>query len=107
MVFTEAMCPRGIFRVSIGEGEKETFIYSVHLQPLDGVSRAEARFKQLEQIKEFMDKDHINYPHAHQIWWVTSTLPICRNGMKKIWNNLKERFFFIWRSCFRSFHFRP
>jgi len=56
MVFTEAMCPRGIFRVSIGEGEKETFIYSVHLQPLDGVSRAEARFKQLEQIKNSWTK---------------------------------------------------
>lgn len=67
MLSPETAAPRGIFRVSIESTEGPVYIYNVHTQSLLGKDRAQARFQQLEQIKQFMDADLKENPKIGQV----------------------------------------
>lgn len=61
----ERLAPKGILRASIGTQKGLVNIYSVHTQALLGKDRANARLKQLQQMKRVMKKDFFKRG-AHQ-----------------------------------------
>ena len=63
----ERATARGVIKVALSSSKGPVFLYGVHTQALIGEKRAEARHKQLEQIKKMMDDDLIKNPDAVQV----------------------------------------
>lgn len=53
----ERIAPRGVTRFKIAARDSHINIYSAHTQPVLGKERAEARIKQIDQMKKIMSKD--------------------------------------------------
>lgn len=68
MLPPETMSPKGIIRVCLSVPTKGTlFLYGVHTQALLGERRAMARYEQLQELKQFMEKDKKENPHCMQM----------------------------------------
>lgn len=53
----ESMAPRGVLRVRLNSQRGPLLIYSAHTEALIGEKRAQARFDQLAELKEFIKAD--------------------------------------------------
>lgn len=66
-IFPETLSPKGVLKVRFDTPKGPLFIYNAHTQALIGEDRANARFHQLEQIKNIMAADKSAHPHALQV----------------------------------------
>lgn len=63
----ETLSPRGIIRIRLNSSQGPLLLYGAHTQALIGETRAKARFKQLEEMKELMDLDAKKEPGIPQV----------------------------------------
>lgn len=103
MLGPEKASPRGVIRVKVATNKGPMYLYGVHTQALIGQDRAESRFRQIKDLKDWMAEDLRKFPNISQVVlgdfntsrltaWGEDALEPKGQSEEKVLNRLNEEF---------------